>query len=378
VKILKLFLLLTIIPVFLLFSNPVFASSSPSQEYSKAEVVEVVNQGKVISGGITNLFQDLRIKIDSGSENGKFIALHIGDPDTLKASQEVKAGDQIVLLKAQDPSGKTIYSIYDRYRLNNIALIVAFFFILIFAVSWLKGFGSILGLATSLGVILFFIIPRILAGNDPLLISIIGALVILFVTTYVAHGVSRQTTVALASTFISLFITAFLATSFSNFSRLEGLGNEDILSLQVGATSIINLKGLFLGGIIIGALGALNDVTVTQAATVFEIAKTDKTLKFLDLAKKGFLIGREHILSLVNTLVLAYAGSSLFIFIFLVLNPGKVPYWVIINTETISDEIVSTIVGSSGLILAVPIATILAAWTALTLKDKIIANKKIN
>lgn len=349
-------------------------SQIPNQ-YFKAQVVTVVDQGKIISNGITNLYQDLKIKILEGSERDKTINLHYGDTSTLTQAQEVAPGDQIVLLKSADPAGKTFYSIYDKYRFNNVLLVILFFFALIIAIAWLRGIGSIIGLATSLGVILFFIIPQILKGADPLLISIIGALIILFVTTYVAHGISKQTTVALVSTFISLFITATLATSFTTFSKLNGVGSEDIASLQAGATSIINLKGLFLGGIIIGTLGALNDVTVTQSATVFELARSEPTIKFWHLAKKGFLIGREHILSLVNTLVLAYAGSSLFIFIFLVLNPERVPYWVILNTETISDEIVSTIVGSSGLILAVPISTLLAAWVTLQFVNKISVQK---
>ncbi len=362
-KLLVTFLLLF---AFLSVIQPVFAESQIKEEYIKAQVVKVINQGEVISNGQKNLYQDLEVKTSSGQT----LSIHYGDPVRLTADREVAAGDQIVILKSTNPVGKTSYSVYDKYRFNNVLLVILFFVILVLAIAQLKGVGSLVGLIASLAVILFFIVPNILKGADPLFISIVGSIIILFISTYVAHGISKQTTVALVSTFISLFITAFLAHLFTNFSNLSGVGNEDIASLQIGTTSIINLKGLFLGGIIIGTLGALNDVTISQAATIFELAKTDHKVKILELARRGFNVGREHILSLVNTLVLAYAGSSLFIFIFLVLNPNKVPYWVILNTETISGEIVSTIVGSIGLILAVPIVTLLASWTVLELVNK--------
>jgi uncharacterized membrane protein len=368
----KIFLTLLLV-ITLFFPLKVLAQSSgdfPKEEYFKAVVSEITDEGKVISeNGHANYYQDLKIKVLDGNEKGNVISLKYGDPNTLTKSQEVSSGQQIILLKTT-LKNKSTYSIYDTYRLTNILLILLFFFILIVAVARLKGVGSAVGLLFSLSVILFFIVPYILKGYDPLFISVVGSLIILFVTTYMAHGVSRQSTSALFSTFITLVITVVLALSFTEFAKIAGLGNEDIAALQAGATNIINLKGLFLGGVIIGTLGALNDVTTTQAATVFEILNSDKTLKYASLVKKSFNVGREHILSLVNTLILAYAGSSLFIFIFLVLNPGKVPYWVILNTETISDEIVSAVVGSSGLILAVPIVTLLASFVALKFPKK--------
>jgi uncharacterized membrane protein len=122
------------------------------------------------------------------------------------------------------------------------------------------------------------------------------------------------------------------------------------------------LQGLFLAGIIIGTLGALNDVTTTQAATIFELGAANPSYGMKELARRGFLIGREHIVSLVNTLVLAYAGTSLIVFIFLNLNPSGAPLWVLLNSELIAEEVVRTVASSFGLILAVPIATLISAW----------------
>lgn len=355
--------------------HPLFAASQPfsptKQEYEKATVIATPQNDEIITDGQTQLFQKLMLKITDGSDAGKTINLNYGDQQTLTKNQEVSQGQTVILLKTTDQSGKTIYTVYDIYRLPQIILIVLLFAVIVVAIAQVKGIGSLVGLAISLSIILFFIVPQILHGQNPLAISIIGGLIILFITTYIAHGISRQTTIALAGTVIALLLTALFSTGFVQLSHLAGLGSEDIANLQTGATSIINLQGLLLGGIIIGTLGALNDVTVTQSAAIFELMQTDAGLSFVQLMKKGFRIGREHILSLVNTLVLAYAGSSLFIFIFLVLNPQHVPYWVILNSETITDEIVGTVAGSIGLILAVPIVTLLASWGALYWKKSV-------
>ncbi|MGA2091765.1 MAG: YibE/F family protein, partial [Endomicrobiales bacterium] len=234
-----------------------------------------------------------------------------------------------------------------------------------------KGIGSLIGLSISLAVILLYIVPQILSGQSPLFVSVLGSVVILLLTTYLAHGISKQTTVALVSTLAALLLTVIIADFSVHFTNLSGLNDETSL-LIFGPTSTINLQGLLLAGVIIGTLGALNDITTSQAATIIELAKTDRNQKFSHLFYKGLKIGREHIVSMVNTLVLAYAGSSLILFIFIVLNPSHVPYWVFINNELISDEIIRTLAGSTGLLLVVPIVTAIAA--AVCDKDKVFSN----
>ena len=229
-------------------------------------------------------------------------------------------------------------------------------------IAGVKGFGSLLGMIVGFGVILLYIVPGILKGNDPLTVTLIGATIIALVTTYLAHGVSWKTTIALTSTLISIFLTAGLAILAVGFTRISGIGNEDAFALQVGTTSLINLKGLFLSGIIIATLGALNDITTTQAMTILELKKANPKLKFTALFSKGFSVGKEHIASLVNTLILAYAGSAFAVFIFFVLNPGKIPYWIVLNSELVSDEVVKILAGSIGLLLSVPIVTLIASF----------------
>jgi len=332
--------------------------------FNKAKVLEILDEGERNVGGVKIPFQEVKLEILEGKEKGKKIDhIHGGDV-SITDDQKVRQGQTIVLSKSQNFDKTFTYQIADKYRLDNIIIFVAAFVVFVFFISGRKSLGSFIGLAFSFLVIIKFIIPQILDGKDPLLIIIIGSFLILLTTIYLAHGFSKQTTVAVFSTFITLALTGLLAVLFVNIGLLTGQGSEEAYSLRLGPTEIINLKGLLLGGILIGVLGVLDDITTTQAAAVFELAKTDKKLSLTELIKKGHSIGKEHISSLVNTLVLAYTGVSLPIIIFFLLNPNNTPVWVIFNSELVSEEIVRTLAGSFGLVLAVPIATILAAFVA--------------
>lgn len=331
------------------------------QEFYTAKVLRVINQGVHTIQNFKNPYQTLSIQFLDGPDEGKIITITQGVDTTIRTQDLVKQDDTVIITKTSaGVDGKSHFVIYDKYRIIQIAILVICFMIIVFIIAGKKGLGSILGLVISLSVIILFIIPHILSGQNPLLVSVVGSIFILLITTYLAHGVSKQTTVALLSTFASLMITVVLATYFVNFAGLNGL-NDETSTLIFGPTSTIDLQGLLLAGVIIGTLGALNDITTSQAAAIFELAKTDNKLRFKKLFSKGFNIGNEHIVSMVNTLVLAYAGSSLILFIFIVLNPAHVPYWVIINNELLSDEIVRTLAGSIGLLLVVPIVTAFAA-----------------
>jgi uncharacterized membrane protein len=145
------------------------------------------------------------------------------------------------------------------------------------------------------------------------------------------------------------------------YTFLTGLGSEDAASLLYGQTGSINFQGLLLGGIIIGSLGVLNDITIGLSASMYELALANPKYTFKELFASGLRIGSEHIAALVNTLALAYAGAGLPIFIFIVLNPSHQPVWMILNSELLAEEIVRTLAGSIGLILAVPLTAVFAA-----------------
>lgn len=336
----------------------------PKVTYQKAQVVSVISEGeKEVVKGRKNNYQRLKLRVIDGEEKNTEVTVDYGGTFTLTSSQALTQGDIVVLAKTLPQNGKVVYAVMDKYRLDTVLYILFWFFLFVILVAGKRGFGSLIGMLLSLGIIMLFIIPSILQGSDPLFISIVGASVIMVSTIYIAHGFSKKTTVAVVATGISLLLTGFLSLFFVTIAKLSGMGSEDAYMLQLGTHSL-RMQGILLGGMIIGTLGVLDDVTTTQAATVFAIANENKKLSMWELFAKAYAVGKDHIASLVNTLVLAYAGASLSLFLLFVLNPTKQPTWVILNSEIIMQEVIRTLAGSSGLILAVPITTILASWIA--------------
>ena len=210
-------------------------------------------------------------------------------------------------------------------------------------------------------MILQFMLPSMLDGNSPPLVAIVGASAVAFVALYLANGIRPMTTVALISTLGALAITVGLATLFTNLAHFTGAANEDALLVGLG-TSAIDLKGLVLAGMVLGALGALNDITVTQASAVGELRTAQPELSRRDLYRSGLRIGRDHISSTVNTLALAYAGASLPLLLLFTLSGQSLGS--VANGEIVAVEIVSVLVGSIGLVAAVPISTWFASIVA--------------
>ncbi|MEK7604940.1 MAG: YibE/F family protein [Patescibacteria group bacterium] len=358
-------MLIAVFGLLVLFPSIAFAQNPSPQQYEKARVVSVDKEGTKNLNGRNNSFQDLTLELLEGTHKGQRIKLQFGGQTVISDAQKVHSGETVILsVFAQN--GKTTYVIADRYRLPSLFWLSLVFFGLVILLTGKKGLGSIAGLIISLGIISLYIVPQILNGADPLSTSIIGALIIMLVTLYLAHGFNQRTTIAVIATFVSLVLTGVLAIIAVHISKLSGLGSEDAYNLLLNAKQTINLQGMLLGGIIIGALGVLDDTTTTQSTTIAELAEANPNYSMRHLIKRGMIIGREHIASLVNTLVLAYAGAGIgiFIVITLTLQNHSQPWWVIFNSEVLAEEIVRTLAGSLGLVLAVPITTVLAAFFA--------------
>ncbi len=343
---------------FLIFS--LFSLLFVSQVSAQAPTVKMeFEKGNVVSSSTKSTNESLEVHITQGSDKGRTIKLNY-DTQGLQ-NNNISNGDGLVISKVTQ-NGKILYAVNDENRLPFVGIFIALFLALIVLVAGKKGVGSIIGLGISLGVIFFFIVPAILSGQNPLNICVLGAIIIILPTTYIAHGISIKTTIALISTLTALFLTWIIATFALQLTHLSGFGSEEAYDLHIGLKSLVDFRGLLLGGIIIATIGALNDITTTQSATIFELNHTDPKFDFDDLLKKGMSVGREHAVSLVNTLVLAFIGSSLALFILYFYNPTKEPLWAILNSEIISEEIIRTIVGTSGLLLSMPIVTILATF----------------
>lgn len=336
------------------------AEKFPSQGLSLAQVVSVQNDTST-----RYLSQTIIVQFLTGDLKGQTTTV---SSQAVSSSTDnnyllISSGEKVLLARdTMEGVMNEPYYITDRYRLPALFFAILLFVIIAVLFGRIRGLTSIIGLAMSVGVLIGFVVPQILAGHDPLTICLIGAAAIALVSLYLAHGFNKRTTIALCGTLITLTVSALLAILFVSMARLIGIATDQSFYLELGTNINLNLRGLLLGGIIIGALGVLDDVTIGQSVTVHELKDANPNLGVKELYLRAMSIGREHIASLINTLFLAYAGISLPIILYLVAFQNGVPLWFALNGESIAEEIVRTMVGSIGIILAVPITTLLAAW----------------
>ena len=271
------------------------------------------------------------------------------------------AGDEVLMgYQPTAPEGAR-YAFLDPDRRTMLVFLLGLFAAAVILLGGIRGAAALVGLGATVGVLMVFVIPAILDGRDPLAVSLVGATTIAFLALYLSHGFTTRTTIALLGTVGGLACTALLAVVFIALTGLTGFGSEEAFFVSaIGAG--IDLRGLVLGGMVIGALGAIDDMTVTQASAVWELRAADPSMRRAGLLRSGMRIGRDHVASTVNTLVLAYAGASMPLLILFVLADQSVG--TVANGEVLATEIVRTLVGSIGLVASVPITTWLAVRLA--------------
>ncbi|MCO8275801.1 YibE/F family protein [Actinoplanes sp. TRM 88003] len=298
------------------------------------------------------------------------VTVRLSDGQTVEAeipngpgAVEVAPGDDIVLLRLLDGEGgqSQSYSIVDHQRGAELWMLGAAFALAVIAFGRWRGLTALAGLGLTFVVLLLFVVPAILDGKSPVLVAVVGAAAIMLTVLYLTHGFSMTTTIAVAGTLASLTITALLSAAATAGTHLNGVADEtaNFLSITEGE---INMRGLLLAGIVIGSLGVLDDVTVTQSATVAELAQANPAYGFRQLYGAATRIGRAHIASVINTIVLAYAGASLPLM--LLFAAGETPVGELLTGQLVAQELVRSAVGTIGLITAVPITTALAAYAA--------------
>ena len=302
--------------------------------------------------------RQVTVVLDEGPAQGSVVALPELELAFVATVPSLAVGQRVIL--GYEPL--TDYYFYaDTDRRTPLAWLSGLFAIFVIALSRWRGVFALVGMGGTLGVLLAFMAPSVLDGNDPLLVAVVAASAIAFVSLYLAHGFSPITTVALAGTLAALGLTLALSWAFFELADFTGLAGEEALILPFIAGGL-DVASLILGGAVIGALGALDDVTVTQAALVAELHDRNPRLSVRELVVSGIRVGREHIASTVNTLLLAYAGAGIpLLLLFAVSNQSLV---MVANSELIALEMVRTLCGSMGLVAAVPITTILAALVA--------------
>ena len=350
------------IPALAQTTNDWVDGSPPPSQYHTARILEITDdttQSDYLDElGYDQTNKKVKLLLLSGANKGTEVETEVS---IVSGQDTMKEGKIVIIEEIHRVDGSTLYLIGDDYRVNFLWIVFGIFVLLLVIFAGLRGITSLIGLIFSILILACFTIPQIVAGQSPLLISIISAFAIALISIYLSHGFRQRTTIAVISTCITITIAIGMAYLFTSMTKLTGMGSEEAFQLSVwGPLSSIDFRGLLLGGIIIGALGVLDDVTTAQSATIDELSKANKSLSYKELYKRGLSVGREHITSLVNTLALAYVGVSLPLLLIFIANPR--PLWVIINSQMISEEIIRTLVGSIALVLAVPITTVMAAY----------------
>ncbi len=298
----------------------------------------------------------VEVDITSGGDEGTEGVFLVRDTDF--GVPDLEVGDRVVLLDVPTSPPPFRYTYSDVQRSTPMWWLLGLFVAAVIAVGRWQGLRALAGLVGSGVILIAFVVPALIRDESAVLVALTGSVVIAFLALYLAHGINHATTVALAGTLASLALITGLALLVAEVAQLSGLASEDAQALRVTA-SALDLRGLLVAGIVVGALGVLDDVTVTQVSAVAALKRANPDLDRVALYREAIRIGRDHVASTVNTLVLAYAGATLPLV--LLFSQGAKSSGRIITSELVAVEVVRMLVGSIGLILAVPITTALAA-----------------
>ena len=327
------------------------------QTVIKAQVLEIIKQEMIPVPGTDAQHnnQTIKIKILEGEEKGKEMTL---DNDYLN----LKVGEKFYLKHTRNSiDGIDYYNVDEPYRLPQLLFLVGLFLIAVFVFGGIQGVRGIISLVGSFLLILYVLLPGILHGYSPLLVTVTVSSLIIIVGSYITHGINKTTSSAVLGMIATVSFTGLLAYWSVHLTRLSGFGSEEVVYLNINAGGNIDVVGLLLGGIMIGLLGVLYDVAIGQAISVEELLRIAPHISKKIIYQRAIRIGREHIGALVNTLAIAYVGTSLPLLLLFSQSTSENP-WITINREIFSTEIVRTMIGSIGLILAVPITTMVSVY----------------
>lgn len=330
--------------------------TSRSGDVFDATVTEVLSTTeRSTPDGMRQLTQRVEVELQGTLYRGDRVELPWGGRIPITRNGLLRKGDQVLVSQTRDEDGVPRYAIEEVVRVPTLAPVAGAAAIALLAVARLKGLLSLVGLAVSVAAFLLAIVPSIQRGDDPLIATLVGSVLVLMATVYVVHGFNRKSTAALAGTTIGLGVVAALGWVGILLARVTGLGDEESVFLAVGTGFGIDMTKLVLAGIIVASLGALVDMAIGQASTTFELAAVDRALRGRSLYDSALNVGRDHVGSLVNTLALAYFGGALPLI--LLLSLGNAPLVVALNGETIAVSLLGVLAATAGLVVAVPVTT---------------------
>jgi uncharacterized membrane protein len=330
-----------------------------TSELLKATVQEATESicGYSISSEV-EICRNVTVLLQEGPESGSLVILPQVNTTFDPSFPQLAVGDSVIL-GFDAPTNSYYYQ--DRDRMSSLWWLILLFGATVVLLARARGLLALFAMCGTVLVLVKFVAPSVLDGNDPVLVCVVAAAAIAYFSLYFTHGFNLMTTVALTGTLAALGLTLGISAAFFELARFSGYSSEEAFVLPF-LTESLDVRGLLLGGTIIAALGALDDVTITQTATVMELRAQNGGLSASQLAISGLRIGREHIASTVNTLLLAYVGSSIPLLLLFAVSEQSLTD--VANSEVIAIELVRTLCGSIGLVAALPITTYLAAFLA--------------
>ncbi|MBX2866957.1 YibE/F family protein [Candidatus Kaiserbacteria bacterium] len=343
----------------IIMTLPVFASAQELyqdvQNTWRAEVIEVSDEHTVTVPGsdVENSVQTLTVRFLEGEREGEWVTF---ENDYIQLDE----GDRFYLNHLKTIDGREYYLVREVDRKGAMAIVFALFAGVVLLFGGMQGFRSLLSLAGSLLVIVYILVPHLVSGAAPIPLSILVAGLILFFAIFFTHGFNKGSTVAFLGTMSAVVLTGILAYWSVAFTGLTGFTSDETTYLNLNTGGQLDFVGLLLAAIIIGALGALDDIAVTQVAVVRELRDANEKLSRREVYTKALRVGKEHVGALVNTLVLAYTGAALPLMLLFALSDSSIVS--IMNREIFATEIIRSLVGSIGLVLTVPITTLLAVF----------------
>lgn len=325
------------------------------QGTERAEVLSIIKEEErdIIGTDAKALVQTVSARLLSGEQKGEVVVF---DNDLAV----LEKGDVIFINHIITINGDEYYTFKDADRRGVLVGLGVLLAALLMFFAGRQGLRALVSLVASILAILFLLVPALLAGYPPVLSSVGIAGIVLALILFVTHGVNARTTIAFVGTFGAVFATGLVAYFWVEAANLTGFASDASVYLNISTRGALDFPALLLGSIIIGMLGVLDDVAITQASVTQELKAANNSFEFSELYRRAIRVGRDHVASLVNTLAFAYVGAALPLILLLARTDAE--FGLLVNQEMVAAEIVRIIVGSIGLILAVPLTTLVAAW----------------
>ena len=358
--------IVTVIAGLLLFDpqRPPSAEAGGETETLEGRVTQVLaeERSQAEEGGEAGYIQTLLVEITRGAGRGEQIEIRNGEQTVLLAENRARPGDRVLIDRTRGPDAVDIYTVNDFIRWPALLTLALVFGVATVLVGGWVGLRALVSMGFSVLIIAFFIVPGILAGYDPLIICVLGAAALMTATLYLTYGWTWKTHAALMALGHQPADHEPAFRVLCLLGATVGYGSESAMFLRFSAGIQIDMRGVLLGSIVLGALGVLDDVTTNQASVVFQLKRAAPDLGWFDLFRHSMVVGRDHIAAVVNTLLLAYVGASLTLL--LLVAAQDVPLDHMINQAFVAEEVVRTLAGSLGLVLATPITSLIAGFLA--------------